>query len=202
MMQPRFVLNLRELPDHGFGTRSLTWWGTVGMFAIESMTLAIGGVVYLYLMEQEVHWPPVAKSPDLEIATVLTTLLVLSVIPNMWLKHRAEQYDLKTVRIGMVVMSLIGAALVPLRLYEFARLNVQWDTNAYGSAVWGLLGLHTAHLVTDLVDTIVLAALLFSRHGSHSRRFADTAENAMYWNFVVLAWLPVYAIIYWVPRWV
>jgi heme/copper-type cytochrome/quinol oxidase subunit 3 len=119
----------------------------------------------------------------------------------MWLKRRAEKYDLKAVRIGMIVMSLVGAALVPLRLYEFVHLNVQWDTNAYGSAVWGLLGLHTAHLVTDLVDTIVLAALLFSRHGNHARRFVDTAENAMYWNFVVLAWLPVYLIIYWVPRW-
>ena len=200
-MQSRFVLNLSELPDHGFGTRSLTWWGTVGMFAIESMTLAIGGAAYLYLMAQEVHWPPAARNPDLQISTTLTALLVLSVIPNMWLKRRAEQYDLKTVRRGMVVMSLIGAALIPLRLYEFAHLNVQWDTNAYGSAVWGLLGLHTAHLVTDLVDTVVLAALLFSRHGSHARRFVDTAENAMYWNFVVLAWLPVYAIIYWLPRW-
>jgi heme/copper-type cytochrome/quinol oxidase subunit 3 len=201
MMQSRFVLNLRQLPDHGFGTRSLTWWGTVGMFAIESMTLAVGGAVYLYLMAQEAHWPPAARNPDLGISTTLTALLVLSVIPNMWLKRRAERYDLKAVRIGMIVMSLIGAALVPLRLYEFARLNVQWDTNAYGSAVWGLLGLHTAHLVTDLVDTVVLAALLFSRHGSHARRFVDTAENAMYWNFVVLAWLPVYVIIYWLPRW-
>jgi len=200
-MQSRFVLNLRELPDHGFGTRSLTWWGTVGMFAIESMTLAIGGAVYLYLMAQEAHWPPAARNPDLEISTTLTALLLLSVIPNMWLKRRAEQYDLKAVRRGMVVMSLIGAALVPLRLYEFTHLNVQWDTNAYGSAVWGLLGLHTAHLVTDLVDTVVLGALLFSRHGGHARRFVDTAENAMYWNFVVLAWLPVYAIIYWLPRW-
>ena len=200
-MQARPALDLRDLPDHGFGTRSLTWWGTVGMFAIESMTLAIGGAAYLYLVQHEAHWPPVDRSPDLEISTTLTVLLVLSVIPNMWLKRRAERYDLKAVRIGMIVMSLIGAALVPLRLYEFAHLNVHWDTNAYGSAVWGLLGLHTVHLVTDLVDTIVLAALLFSRHGNHARRYVDTAENAMYWNFVVLAWLPVYAIIYWVPRW-
>jgi cytochrome c oxidase subunit 3 len=200
MMESKFVLDLRELPDHGFGTRSLTWWGTVGMFAIESMTLAIGAAAYLYLMRQEPHWPPVAKNPDLAISTTITTLLILSVIPNMWLKHRAERYDLRGVRIGMVVMSLVGAVLVPLRLYEFAHLNVRWDSNAYGSAVWGLLGLHTTHLVTDLVDTVVLTALLFSRHGHHARRFVDTAENAMYWNFVVLAWLPIYAIIYLVPR--
>ena len=92
--------------------------------------------------------------------TALTALLLLSVIPNMWLKRRAEQYDLKAVRIGMVLMSLVGAALVPLRLYEFAHLNVRWDTNAYGSIVWMLLGLHTTHLVTDTLDSAILAALL------------------------------------------
>jgi heme/copper-type cytochrome/quinol oxidase subunit 3 len=201
MMQPKFVLDLGDLPDHGFGTRSLTWWGTVGMFAIESTTLAIGAAAYLYLMGQEPHWPPVAKNPDLSVSTTVTLLLLLSVIPNVWLEKHAEKYDLPAVRIGMVLMSLIGAVLVVLRLYEFSHLNVRWDSNAYGSAVWGLLGLHTAHLVTDLVDTVVLAILLFTRHGNHARRFVDSAENAMYWNFVVIAWLPVYAIIYLLPRW-
>ncbi|MFL6606528.1 MAG: heme-copper oxidase subunit III [Steroidobacteraceae bacterium] len=200
-MQPKFVLDLGELPDHGFGTRSLTWWGTVGMFAIESTTLAIGAAAYLYLMGQEAHWPPVAKNPDLSVSTVVTLFFLLSLIPNVWLEKRAEHYDLRAVRVGMVLMSLIGAVLVALRLYEFKHLNVQWDTNAYGSAVWGLLGLHTAHLVTDLVDTVVLAVLLFTPHGSHARRFVDSAENAMYWNFVVIGWLPVYAIIYLLPRW-
>jgi heme/copper-type cytochrome/quinol oxidase subunit 3 len=202
MMQPKFILDVRELPDHGFGTRSLTWWGTVGMFAIESTTLAIAGAAYFYLMMQEPHWPPVAKVPDLSISTAVTIVFVLSLVPNIWLERRAKKYDLRTIRIGMVIMSLIGAMLVAMRLYEFAHLNVRWDSNAYGSAVWGLLGLHTVHVVTDLVDTMVLAALLFSRHGHHGRRFVDTAENAMYWNFVVIAWLPVYAIIYWVPRWI
>jgi len=200
-MEQKFVLDLRDLPDHGFGTRSLTWWGTVGMFAIESMTLALGAAAYLYLMMQEPHWPPVAHVPDLSVSTAVTVVFVLSVIPNIWLERRAKQYDLRAVRIGMVIMSLLGALLVGMRLYEFSHLNVRWDWNAYGSAVWGLLGLHTVHVVTDLVDTIVLGALLFTSHGTKARRFVDTAENAMYWNFVVIAWLPVYAVIYWVPRW-
>jgi cytochrome c oxidase subunit 3 len=201
-MQSKFVLDLRQLPDHGFGTRSLTWWGTVGMFAIEATTLAIGGAAYFYLMMQEPHWPPVAKVPDLGFSTAVTVLFLLSLAPNIWVERRAKKFDLRAIRIGMVVMSLIGAVLVAMRLYEFSRLNVRWDWNAYGSAVWGLLGLHTAHVVTDLVDTIVLGVLLFTGHGQRARRFVDTAENAMYWNFVVIAWLPIYAIIYWVPRWI
>ena len=55
-------------------------------------------------------------------------------------------------------------------------------------------------LITDLADTLVLAALMFTRHGHNKRRFGDVQDNAMYWNFVVLTWLPIYACLYWVPR--
>src|SRR3954452_12317546 len=107
MMQPRAVLDLKELPDHGFGTRSLTWWGTVGMFAIESMTLALGAAAYLYLMMQQPQWPPNTQSPDLGYATAVTLVFLLSVIPNIWLEKKAQKYDLRAVQIGLVVMSLI-----------------------------------------------------------------------------------------------
>ena len=30
---------------------------------------------------------------------------------------------------------------------------------------------------------------------------AESAEdNALYWNFVVVTWLPLYACLYWIPR--
>jgi heme/copper-type cytochrome/quinol oxidase subunit 3 len=66
--------------------------------------------------------------------------------------------------------------------------------------VWALLGLHTAHILTDVIDTWVLTALMFTRH-AHGKRFSDVDDNAFYWNFVVLSWLPIYVLIYWVPRW-
>jgi cytochrome c oxidase subunit III len=66
--------------------------------------------------------------------------------------------------------------------------------------VWFLLGLHTAHLLTDVADTVVLTALMFTRHAMNGRRFNDVSDNAFYWYFVVLSWVPIYFIIYWVPR--
>ena len=32
------------------------------------------------------------------------------------------------------------------------------------------------------------------------KRFVDVSENSLYWYFVVLAWLPIYAVIYIAPR--
>ena len=33
-----------------------------------------------------------------------------------------------------------------------------------------------------------------------NHRSLDVSENAMYWYFVVYSWLPIYAVIYLVPR--
>ena len=61
--------------------------------------------------------------------------------------------------------------LVAIRFYEFTQLNVRWDQNAYGSVTWLLLGLHATHIITDLGDTLVLTALMFTRH-AHGKRFS------------------------------
>jgi hypothetical protein len=34
------------------------------------------------------------------------------------------------------------------------------------------------------------------------RRMVDVSENAMYWRFVWLLWIPIYLMLYWIPRWV
>ena len=86
-----------------------------------------------------------------------------------------------------------------IRILEFGTLNCFWDTNAYGSAVWLILGLHTTHLLTDAYDTAVLAVLMFTGP-LEGRRYVDVSENALYWYFVVGSWVPIYAIIYLAPR--
>lgn len=107
--------------------------------------------------------------------------------------------DLTRVRLLLVVMSAAGLVLLGLRAVEFGTLNCRWDDNAYGSIVWALLGLHTAHLATDWIDTLVLTVLMFTRHAT-PRRFSDVSDNALYWHFVVIAWVPVFGVIYILPR--
>ncbi|HVX75525.1 MAG TPA: cytochrome c oxidase subunit 3 [Bradyrhizobium sp.] len=199
-MKERVALDLSRLPLHGLERASVTWWGTMAFMLIEGTGFALVIAVYLYLMSRSATWPINAPPPDLLPGTAVTLILVASVAPNYLIARWAEQQDLQKVRIGMVVMSLFGIAPLIVRAFEFPALHVSWDTNAYGSVVWLLLGLHTTHIITDLVDTLVLAALMFTRHGQNLRRFGDVQDNAMYWNFVVAAWLPIYACIYWVPR--
>jgi heme/copper-type cytochrome/quinol oxidase subunit 3 len=199
-MRERVAADFSGLPLHGMASASATWWGTLAFMLIEGTGLALAIAVYLYLMSLAATWPIDAPRPDLLPGTLVTLILLVSLVPNCLLSTWAKQQDLRKVKIGMVVMSLLGIAPLVVRAFEFSALKISWDTNAYGSIVWTLLGLHTTHIITDFADSLVLTALMFTRHADNPRRFGDVQDNVMYWNFVVVAWLPIYGCIYWIPR--
>ena len=89
-------------------------------------------------------------APDLVWGVVNTAIMLLSLLPNQWLKSAAERRDLRAVRIALVICIVLAFAFLGVRALEFTTLNVRWDTNAYGSIVWILLALHTTHLLTDM----------------------------------------------------
>lgn len=199
-MRERAVLDLSKLPLHGMGASSPSWWGTLAFMLIEGTGFALAITVYLYLMSVAVQWPLNAPLPELSPGTVLTVMLLVSLVPNIALARWAKNKDLRKVRWGLIVMSVLGVIALVIRAFEFPALRVSWDDNAYGSILWAILGLHTTHLLTDLIETAVLTALMFSRHANNARRYGDLEDNAMYWNFVVAAWVPIYVCIYWIPR--
>jgi cytochrome c oxidase subunit III len=195
----RPVIDVKPLPGFAFGHRSTLWWATFGIVAIEGMAFALMITNYLYLKGREPHWPPGVFPPLLFWGTLNTIVLLASLVPNEIAKKSAEKYDLRKTRLWMLIAIGFAVAFNVIRIWEFRSLNVWWDTNAYGSVVWALLGFHTAHILTDLLDSCVLVALLF-KGPLEGKRFVDVSENAMYWYFVVLSWLPIYALIYIAPR--
>jgi cytochrome c oxidase subunit 3 len=197
----RATIDVAPLPSYAFGSRSIMWWATVLIIAIEATVFVVTIGAYFYLQGNEAEWPPPdTLLPDLYWPTVNVIVLLVSLIPNQIVKTAAEKLDVRKVRIWLTVCDLFAVAFVVFRCLEFRHLNVYWDSNAYGSITWTLLGFHTFHLVTDLFDSLVLTALIFTKHGQEPKRLVDVAENAFYWYFVVLSWLPIYAVLYWAPR--
>lgn len=199
---PAFARDLAKLPTHAFGARSLTWWGVLGFMVIEGTAFALVFGAYFFLMAQEQQWPPDPwLPPDLLAGTLFTLLILLSEIPNTMAKRAAEKQDLPAVRKLLIVISVIGFVLLVIRAFEFNSLNIRWSDNAYGSIIWALLLLHTTVVATDFGDTLVLTALMHTSQGEEGRRFVDTSENSLFWRFVWLTWLPIYLLLYWLPRW-
>ena len=154
------ALDVAELPSFGFSHRSLMWWGTMGLMAIEGTAFAVAIGMYFYLRSHVNTWPMSAPPPELLWGTLNTLILLVSMWPNHLAKRAAEKLDLPRIRLWIWVCLAFSAAFLIVRIFEFRALNVRWDQDAYGSIVWILLGLHTVHLVTDTWDSVVLAVLM------------------------------------------
>jgi heme/copper-type cytochrome/quinol oxidase subunit 3 len=192
-------LDVRDLPSVVYSHRSLMWWGTLGLMAIEGTAFALAVMAYFYLRSHSLVWPMFALPPDLLWGTLNTVVMLVSFIPAHLARKAGAAEDLHKVRLWLLVSTVFGLLFVGLRVLEFGSLNVRWDSSAYGSVVWLLMGLHTTHIVTDLVDTIVLTTLFFTGP-LDGKRFSDVCDNSFYWYFVVAAWLPMYFTVYWGAR--
>ena len=195
----RRTIDVSALPTHAFGHRNPMWWGGAGMMAIEGTMFVLLMMAYLYLKGRSPEWPPGFFAPLLFWGTLNTGIMLASLVPNQLTKKAAERLDLRAARRWLLVSLVFALAFLAVRIFEFGALNVWWDSNAYGSIVWALLGFHTVHLLTDVLDSIAFAVLLFTGPLDESH-FADLSENSLYWYFVVAFWLPIYGLIYLAPR--
>lgn len=193
------VLDVRGLPSFDFSQRSLMWWGTAGLMAIESTVFALAVVVYFYLRTHSDLWPMRSPPPELLWGTLNTVVMLVSAWPNQLAKRASMKLDKGGVQLWLSVCTVLGFLILVLRGLELTALNVRWDADAYGSIVWMIMLLHTTHLLTDTYDTTVLDVLFF-KGPLEGKRYVDVNENAIYWDFVVLSWLPIYAVIYFGPR--
>jgi cytochrome c oxidase subunit 3 len=193
------ALDVAELSSYDFSHRSLMWWGTLGLMAIEGTVFALAVAMYFYLRSHVDRWPMSTPPPHLLWGTLNTAILLLSLWPNHLAKRAAERLDRRGVQLWLTTCLILAVVFLAVRWLEFTALECRWDTDAYGSIVWMLMGLHTVHLITDTWDTTVLDVLFFSGP-LEGRRFVDVSENALYWYFVVYSWLPIYAVVYLAPR--
>ena len=200
-MKPlRPVANVGELPSVVFGQRSLMWWGTLGFMVIEGWTTALLFACYFYVRQNYETWPPIRTPlPSLVIPGINLLLMLVSFIPATLAARAAKQLDRSAVRLWLTIMSIVVLPTIVLRWWDLWALNVRWDTNAYGTAAWLLVGFHTTLLVLDVADTIGLT-LFYWLKPMPAKSFSDTSDNTMYWYFTVGLWAAIYLIVYVGPR--
>jgi cytochrome c oxidase subunit I+III len=203
MRRPRAVFDVSELPDVCFGPRDIMWWGTVGFMLIEGFTLVLCAVVFVYLQQNFAAWPPPGTPrPSLGGPIAQVVVMLASLPVARWTDRSAHAFDLGRVRIGMTLASLIGAICVGIRTVELlVSLNVRWDTNAYGSAQWLVVGSHSTLLIIEWAEVVGIT-LMFWLAPIERKHFSDVSDAVAYWYFMVGTWIPLAVLCYLVPRWI
>jgi len=200
MNRLRSTADLSGLPTVTFGPKSVMWWGTLGFMVIEGWTTALLVASYLYLRQNYQAWPPLRTPyPSLLIPTINLVILLVSTVPATLAARAAKRLDEPGVKRWLLVTSVLIIPTLVIRWWELWALNTRWDTTAYGSAAWMIVGFHTSLLLLDIMDTIGLTLFYFTKR-MPVKSFSDAADNTFYWYFTVGIWIPIYLIVYVGPR--
>jgi cytochrome c oxidase subunit 3 len=187
------AIDAARLPHVGWGPAAAVWWAVWSLITIEGTVFVLLVTVYVYLRGIATAWPPEGiRLPGLAGSTANVLLLLASVVPTVGAHRRATTHYL-------VVATVLSLGTIALRGVELAQLHVRWDGHAYGSIVWTILGTHLSHLVASTLEDVLLCLLM--RFGPlEDRHYVDVTVSALYWYFVVAAWIPLYLLVYWLPR--
>jgi cytochrome c oxidase subunit 3 len=189
------TLDVSGLPSVAFGPSNTTWLANVFYMAIEGMMFALMFASYFYLRTRTQEWPPGHFPPAITYGAINAVVFLISVLPARWVQKRAPAGDRPAIRNGLILLSLFALLATVFRVFEFASLNCRWSDDAYSSTVWVLIGLHTGHLLTELIETLVITVMSFTSK-MEGTRLADAAINSDYWYFVVITGFIVDLVIY------
>ena len=188
----------RLLDTNASGPGANIWWGIVGLIAVEITVFAALIASYYYYQVLSPGWPP-ESPPPLLLPTVNTFVLIGSSIAIAIADRGIRDGRQGRLRAGLVASILFAIAFLVLKGMELADKDYHWDTHAYGSIVWMMLGLHSLHVLSVLLKSLVMAVLAFRGYFSE-RRYVGVQVNGMYWHFVVVIWIPIYITLYLSPR--
>ena len=206
-MSTRAVIDISGLPHHEFDTYDPVWWGNNLLLAIETSMFGILIATYFYLRQNFALWPPPVAQltatldplPRLGYGTATTILLLVGTLPMVLTDIAARRGSRVSSQIGLLIAVVCGLGAIVLRSFEFSAVYFRWASNAYGSVVWFLLGMHMMHLLVLTTEAVLLAIWIFTREFDMKHR-VDIVTVAVYWYWVTAIWLVLYAIIYFTPR--
>jgi cytochrome c oxidase subunit I+III len=202
-MKSRPVADVAALPDHAFSHHAPIWWGNLLMIFIEGAAFAILAASYFYIRRNFDAWPPPRTAlPDLGISSINLLLIVVSAAPFWNAARLALRHERPAiVGIWLTLGVLFGIAAIALRVFEFKALHTRYDSNAYGSITWTILSVHFAHLLAGTIETFLIALVMFVGP-VEKKHYTDASVMAVYWYFIVISWVALYAIVFIAPRFI
>ena len=114
-------------------------------------------------------------------------------------KRAAEDEDAAGVRFWLVVCLAFGVAFNLVRVFEFSALNCRWDTMPTARSSGRCWACTRPHLLTDVVDTAVLTAAMFTRP-IDGQSLCRCQRECVLLVFRRAELGPIYAVIYLAPR--
>jgi cytochrome c oxidase subunit 3 len=167
----------------------------------DAVTFGVLLIAYGWLRLASPEWPrPFEFSSSLLSASIMTVVLITSSLTMIFAVLSAKRDERSRTSLWLLATIAFGITFAALHLREWASMfhagvtlvQNPWGTPMFGSAFFGLTGLHMVHVVAGLVYLSVVVALVQGR-----KITSDGVEIAgLYWCFVDLVWMFIYPMVY------
>jgi cytochrome c oxidase subunit 3 len=186
------------LPVGSKGRHASGWWGMLALVVTEAALFAYLLFSYFYIASQA-HgpWPPDGR-PSLLLAVTNTIILIIGSLTIRYGERGIQQGSRRRLMTGLLVTLVLGVVFLGLQVLEWHNKSFSLTSGVYGSLYFTITGFHMAHVLIGLVMIAVLA-LWTSFDYFGAQRHAAVSIGAIYWHFVTVVWLAVFATFYVAP---
>jgi cytochrome c oxidase subunit 3 len=174
----------------------------LGMFLfIASEAMLFGSFFTAYFFVRVVNpgapetWPPEPFHFPVFVAGVNTAVLVTSSFTMHWALQSIKRGERSGLKGGLVLTIAMGLAFLLTQAIEYAHIGFNTGDGAFASAFFGLTGLHGAHVFVGLTILTIMAVRSFRGHFTPEHHHGVELAG-IYWHFVDIMWLIVYATVY------
>jgi cytochrome c oxidase subunit III len=174
----------------------------LGMFLfIGSEVMLFGAFFTMYFFIRVVNpegfatWPPEGFHLPVFVAGVNTAILLTSSLTMHWALTSIKRGNRAGLQAGLVLTLAMGATFLFTQILEYARIGFAMSDTAFGSIFYGLTGLHGAHVFVGLVLLSIATVRAFRGHYTAEHHHGVELPG-IYWHFVDVMWIVVYATVY------
>ena len=178
--------------------RSTGQLGVIVFLASDVMLFAPFFAAYFLLRSTNQPWPPEGVELDVARAVVATIVLVASSFTLVAADHAHERSDRSGMQRWLLVTMVLGGLFLANQFAEYAVLSFSATDHPYGSAYWGLTGLHSVHVGGGLA-ALALLYVRAARSASLDEISPWADGISLFWHLVDAVWLGVFTTI-WIIR--
>ncbi len=135
----------------------------------------------------------------LEYVALMTFILLTSSMTSLLGIKAMQRYQFKQMQTWFWLTVLLGLSFLGLEIYEFYQFVIYhglgFETNAFASSFYTLLGFHGAHVTFGILWVVTL--LIRSRsQGITTYTAPKFYLFSLYWHFVDVVWVFVFTLVY------
>ena len=192
------VAHIQHDTNTGISNTKLAMWLFLG-----SECLLFGGLITTYLIYKT---PLPGQGPgnelfDIPFTSASSFVLLMSSLTMVLAVSAIERGDHHRLRVWLGATGVLGALFISGQVYEFTafyREGLGFTTNRFSSAFYALTGFHGVHVSVGIV--MLVSLLLLSIRGHLPEHRSETVEIVgLYWHFVDVVWILIFAVVYLIP---